>query len=345
MSKTNALDGKRGAGKWGAISLKNYKGKYSTREQTNYVRVRFSFKHKSSVTTKWEPEDSSLRIYYRKYDPTTGEAIGDAEYDDIHPEDCDKFSKGKKSTTVVYTVLGLDPDSLYNINLWLRLYSYKVEKTTVVEGGQSVEKDVEVPTKLKKTYKTGSFKYTTKPAPSPSPSPSPSSSNDENDHKLFEIATYTWNENNSQYTTSFVDFTDCITLPSYEVNREDVTESWDDANYDQHIIVPTRKIKGKFSMLFPSMERYNEFINLIYQAKSLNAWSPGACVELRVQINNELDYESSSDVIYAEPLQEIGNFTIKIDNNPWVKPVFGHFDRYSPLNVTIEQVDTLTEED
>ena len=341
MAKKDAKQ--RGAGKWGAIALKDFDGDYDTTEQTNYIQIKVSFKHKSSVTTKWEPEDSSLRVYYRKYDRTTLQPIDDAEYDDIHPEDCDKFSKGKKSTTAIFTVLGLDADSFYHFNVWLRLYSYKVEKTTVIEGGQSVEKDVKVPTKLKKTYKTGSFDFTTQPSV-PSPTPSQSSSK-KRLYSLFEIATYTWNEANNDYSTSYVDFTDCITLPSYEVNREDVTETWDDANYDQHVIVPTRKIKGKFSMLFPSMARYNEFINLIYQAKMLNVWSPGACVELRVQVNNELKYESVIDVANAQPLHEIGNFTIKIDNNPWVKPVFGHFDKYSPLNVTIEQVDTLTEED
>ena len=201
---------------------------------------------------------------------------------------------------------------------------------------------IDIPTTLKKTYKTESntvwpLKYVTPVTPVYRPS-------SEIEQPIFEIARYTYNETTSNMDRSFVNFTDCITLPSYDVSREDVTESWDDANYDQHILVPTRKIKGKFSMLFPSMERYNEFMNYIYQAKINNTWSPNACVTLRVQINNELDY----NLKYTTPdkaaaLHEIGNFTIKIDSNPWVKPIVGHFDKYSPINVTIEQVDTDTE--
>lgn len=335
MSKKDTMG--RGAGKWGAISLKDINEEYNVSLESNVIKIKFSFKHKTSVTTKWEPDDSSLRVYYRKYN-ASGEPIAEAEHIDILPENCEKFSKGKKSTTVVYNITGLDSETIYNVNIWLRLYSYKVEKTTVIVDGQSVEQDVEVPTKLKKPiYKTGSQTQITSSAIIVS--------EDENKRTLFQITKYRWNEGNSQYDRSFIDFTNCITLPSYEVNREDVTETWDDANYDQHVIVPTRKIKGKFSMLFPSMERYNEFMDLIYQAKMLNDWSPGACVRLRVQVNNELDYNNSVNIAKAIPVHEIGNFTIKIDNNPWVKPVFGHFDRYSPLNVTIEQVDTLTEED
>ena len=337
MAKTNIAKGK-----WGAIHILNIDPlEYDVNEESYGTKITFSFKHASSVTTKWEPTDSSLRVYYRKYSIATGAPIGETEHDDIHPEDCMYYGKYGKSTKVVYKVLGFEYEEgvCYHFNVWLRVYNYDVE----MHVDAYTREYVEVPTTLKKTYKEKpQSKYFVKYVAPPVPLPDYAS---ETPQHLFKIAKYVLNNEGTDYFVNFddkdIDFTDCITLPSYDVSREDVTESWDDANYDQHILVPTRKIKGKFSMLFPSMERYNEFLYYIAQAKQHNVWSPNACVLLHVQVNNELDYNFKyTDVQHAAAVHEQGNFTIKIDSNPWVKPIVGHFDKYSPINVTIEQVDT-----
>ena len=329
-------------GKWGAVSTKEITDlKFDPNEGSYCTKVTFTFKHASSVTTKWEPEDSSLRIYYRKYSIATGEPIEEAEHDDILPVDCLYYGKYGKATKVVYKITGFEYEAgvYYQFNIWLRVYNYTIE---AVSGESSAIITNVIPTTLKKTYKAGREKHYFVIPSTPTPTPAPVVEYGCNDPQpLFKIARYSWSAVDGFYVKDFVDFTDCITLPSYEVSREDVNESWDDANYDQHILVPTRKIKGKFSMLFPSMERYNEFMYYVNTAKQLNEWSPNACVVLYVQINNELDYTYKYvDAQHAAPLHEQGNFTIKIDSNPWIKPVVGHFDRYSPINVTIEQVDS-----
>ena len=328
-------------GKWGAISMKHCRRiRYDADAATYFSKITFTFRHPSSVTTKWEANDSSLRIYYRKYSSVTDEPLEEAQHVDILPEDCMYYGKYGKSTKVTYKLTGFTytANAYYNINAWLRVYNIKV----LAENAKTHLPEIIGPGTLKKTYKTGREKtlikrYVVTPIPK-----TPAMQ----EHEMFGIYKYTWN-NDDEMSIGYVDFTDCITLPSYDVNREDVTESWDDANYDQHILVPSKKIKGKFSMLFNSMERYTTFMNLIAEAKEYDEWSPGACVKLQVQVNNELDYEDNTDdhgnpvgIDQLRPNIEEGHFTIKIDSNPWVKPVFGHFDRYSPINVTIEQVDS-----
>lgn len=158
---------------------------------------------------------------------------------------------------------------------------------------------------------------------------------------LFEIATYTnyHKEEDSDdwiYDTDWEDFTDLIALPSYDVNYEDITETWDDANYVSHITRVRKRISGKFSLWFSDLTRYNTFIKRLKENRERNGEGE-AYVMLRLQVNNEIDEESTDSLSTNRPVRETGIFTIKMDSNPWVAPIFGHYDRYSAVNITIQQ--------
>lgn len=160
---------------------------------------------------------------------------------------------------------------------------------------------------------------------------------------LFCIARYVRKEivgnDNGGLDIEWEDFTDCIKLPSYDVNSNDVNEDWDDANYTTHRIVARKKIEGKFEMIFPSMERQKRFFYLLDQSRDLNG-DGIAYVDLRVHVNNMLDYNAKGDYTDASQLpciNYIGKFFIKIDNNAWVQPIYGHYDKYSPLSITITE--------
>ena len=134
----------------------------------------------------------------------------------------------------------------------------------------------------------------------------------------------------------WVDFTDCVKLPSYDVNSEDINEDWDDADYVTHRIVTRKRISGKFEMIFPSIERYRQFLFLLDQSKEYNGEGI-AYVELKVHVNNVLDIREGIDPTSSPCITYIGRFFVKIDNNAWVQPIFGHYDKYSPLSVTIQE--------
>jgi len=159
---------------------------------------------------------------------------------------------------------------------------------------------------------------------------------------MFCVAKYTYvsitGETVGGLDITWEDFTDCIKLPSYNVNSNDVNEDWDDANYTTHRIVARKKIEGKFEMIFPSIERQKYFFYLLDKSRELNG-DGIAYVDLKVHVNNMLDYDLSKDYDPRELpcINYIGKFFIKIDNNAWVQPIYGHYDKYSPLSITITE--------
>ena len=289
---------------------------------------------------------NSLRVYYR---PITQQ--GDADYVDIVPPDStetgshilkadtwqkpyDSIPKGNRSIAnlisktvfdldcsdyiVTFTIGNLTANTTYRTTAWLRLFNSKgsLKKTMrdpIDEGGAYEAKTDYV-------------------APVPSESY-------EKERPLFQVATYAAVDNDT-YNIAYEDFTNCIKLGSYDVNSEDVNEDWDDADYRTHRIVTRRKITGKFEMIFPTMTRQKEFFYLLDRSKELNG-EGNAYVDLRVMVNNVLDVSKKdatlSDVADMQCINYQGKFFIKIDNNAWVQPIYGHYDKYSPLSVTIQE--------
>lgn len=163
------------------------------------------------------------------------------------------------------------------------------------------------------------------------------------DQPLFMIEKYSnpYTEDGEQhYETDWVDFTRFITLPSYNVNYEDVEEDWEDADYVTHRIVPRSKITGSLELLFTDKYDYNNFIRLIRQNRVVNG---AGYIRLRLQVNDNLDNFSeftnySEDQLRKKKaLLRDGSFFLKMEDNPWTAPVYGHFDQYEPIRIEITE--------
>lgn len=297
------------------------------------------------IQFKYNPEysftDESLRVYY-----TTTPGQGNASYVNIVPPgssstveyklEADSWQDPYKTaannyieiaassliniatraikglsndyTTVRFTIPNLSANTTYYTRAWIRLFN---------SAG----------TKVKKTYKSPSVEnerlvITTQYGDEEQP--------------LFCVPRYEQIGSSDLYSLNWVDYTDCIKLPSYDVNSEDINEDWDDANYETHRIVTRKRISGKFEMIFPTFTRYKEFLNYLELSKQLNG-SGIAYVELKVHVNNVLDTRADVNIANTRCINYIGKFFIKIDNNAWVQPIHGHYDKYSPLSITIQE--------
>lgn len=158
--------------------------------------------------------------------------------------------------------------------------------------------------------------------------------------KLFSIATYSnphaGESGETEYDTSWVDFTSHIVAPTYDVNYEDINEDWEDANYVTHRIVPRTKVKGSLELQFASKYDYNNFIRLLQLNSKING---NGYTQLRLQVNNNLedseDLFSTLDLADRRCVRNVGMFFITMENNPWNAPFFGHFDKYEPLRIEL----------
>lgn len=70
------------------------------------------------------------------------------------------------------------------------------------------------------------------------------------------------------------DFTNLITVPSYQVNKNDVYKSWTDANHVEHRYRTRTKVSGSFTLFFPTVEDYRLFQNTINSQKVLAGYVP-----------------------------------------------------------------------
>lgn len=285
-----------------------------------------------SYNTAYKLKDESLRVYY-----TTTPGNSNAPHVDIVPPDSTATGENilKADTwvepfkilpfgnlklkspilgltndryTVTFTIGNLNAGTTYYTRAWLRLF----KKTT----STSPKKSYKSPTGDQKRYKITTLAY-------------------EESRPLFCVAKYVTAPNDT-VAIEWEDFTDCIKLLTYDVNSEDINEDWDDANYETHRIVARKRVTGKFEMIFPSMTRQKEFFHYVEESKQLNEFGI-AYTELKVLVNNVLDTRNGVSIAQTQPLNYIGKFFLKIDNNAWIAPKFGHYDEYSPLSISIQE--------
>lgn len=127
------------------------------------------------------------------------------------------------------------------------------------------------------------------------------------------------------------DFSDCIPVPDYKVNSTNITEEWEDANYNTHSSVVQTRIKGNVNLFFRDITRYNRFLICLKHCESL--YGKGH-IRLKVQINNELDDESETPI----PNMEIGMFKIEWDPN-WGRPFYGTSKDPGTISFNIEEIE------
>ena len=230
-----------------------------------------------------------------------------------------EYTKGKDggppgSVRVKYIVTDLTYNTTYYFRSWMKIYG--TSKT-----GDEIEKQAYA-------------------SPSLYPTPETTQSYHKS-HPLFQIAQpVAAAQGSTKKKCKWIDFTQFIEVPSYDVNMVDVTEDWTDANYTTHRIVPTSKIQGKFNMRFTTPQDYNKFMWLL--AENEEAYGDGYCY-LRVQVNNLIDTtipdEGEDDPNFLDTVCErrMGDFFLKFESNPWAEPYYGHLDKYSAITVSIQQ--------
>lgn len=136
------------------------------------------------------------------------------------------------------------------------------------------------------------------------------------------------------------DFTSCIPVPDYKVNMTDITEEWDDANYNTHSSVVQQRIKGSFDLRFPDKSKLNTFLACLKFNE--NKYGKGR-VKMKVQVNNELDLDdvtvlNQTDIDNALPMMYTDFFKISWDPD-WSLPFYGTSNDYSAMSVNIEEIE------
>lgn len=275
----------------------------------SYCIIRFIVKVKAGYKLK---DDESIRLYYSE----TGSPTKDDNHTDIQiSTDCTVENIPGQGSVFVYT--------------WFnRTYS----ETVYVQLRMKIWSDNETWSSYYASYKSDMKPITFKQS-------GPS-------QQLFYICEYynkhtETGDDNVEYEVwdkRWIDFTDCIELPSYDVNYEDTNEDWEDANYFTHRIRVRSKITGKLDLRFSDIARYNQFLYLLKKSKERNGHGT-AYVELQLQINDDIDEFSNDQGIVSEMRCTLatGLFFVKLDSNPWVAPVFGHYDKYQAISLSINE--------
>lgn len=114
------------------------------------------------------------------------------------------------------------------------------------------------------------------------------------------------------------DFTDHVVNATYKVNRDDVNETYEDANNVTHFIHIRQKTAGSFDLAFWNMQQYEDFITTWSTAKSsaTNSWT------ITVTPNNTLTAETIDARVTFAPSREL---------------TAGHTDIIRQMTVTIEE--------
>lgn len=102
------------------------------------------------------------------------------------------------------------------------------------------------------------------------------------------------------------DFTNLITVPSYQVNNNDVYTTWTDANHIEHRYRTRTKVSGSFTMFFPTVEDYHLFRRTIQNNKNSLGYIPN-CIVYCNNTNITIQVDLFIDFTLSDILPVIGN--------------------------------------
>ena len=98
------------------------------------------------------------------------------------------------------------------------------------------------------------------------------------------------------------DYSGHIVNASYDINRYEIAEKYEDCNKVTHYVDERHKIKGKFDMAFQTQTDYSAFVSAVLSAKSgtTNSWTG-----VVVTPNNTLTQATIDCRISFEPKREL----------------------------------------
>lgn len=97
------------------------------------------------------------------------------------------------------------------------------------------------------------------------------------------------------------DYSGHVVNATYQINLEEISETYQDCNEVTHYIYLRSKVKGKFDMAFSTQTEYDAFITAFWAAKnsSTNSWS------VIVTPNNTLIQTTIDARVTFEPVREL----------------------------------------
>lgn len=98
-----------------------------------------------------------------------------------------------------------------------------------------------------------------------------------------------------------LDFTHCIKMGTYEVNKNDVYNEWTDGFGINHHDIYRTRIQGSFEMYFTNESEYYDFLNYVDVNKEAGGYLP-----VSLFINNKNDWENNVKIFLTmSPKNEI----------------------------------------
>lgn len=102
------------------------------------------------------------------------------------------------------------------------------------------------------------------------------------------------------------DYTNFITVPSYAVNNVPEMYEWTDANYRKHRIKKREKVKGTFTLKFPSLSDFSRFRDDVLEHKNNDETVPAYAY-----VNNENTVVYRNFYIDFAPANEMPFYGVK----------------------------------
>lgn len=95
-----------------------------------------------------------------------------------------------------------------------------------------------------------------------------------------------------------LDFTQCIKMGTYQVNKVDVYNEWSDGFGMNHHDIYRKRIQGSFEMYFVNESDYEDFLNYVEVNKTAGGYLP-----VTLFINNTNDWENDVNVYLTMELK------------------------------------------
>ena len=115
------------------------------------------------------------------------------------------------------------------------------------------------------------------------------------------------------------DYTNHIKVPTYKVNKVDVTDDWEDSNHVTHKERLRKRISGSFTMLFDDATEIDAFSDIIEAMRDL---SDDGTITATLYLNNYHTTEETNVFI---------KYTLKNE-----KPIYG-IEQVEGFEVTVEE--------
>lgn len=114
-----------------------------------------------------------------------------------------------------------------------------------------------------------------------------------------------------------IDYTNHITVPSYNVQSEPIYDEWEDATYTKHKDLKRWQVKGSFTIYFDDTNEFNAFLASLINLRGTDNYIPAVFYDNRTMSQKDSKFEIS----------------ISLAND---RPYYG-VKKHSGYNVTIEE--------